>query len=208
MLYHQISSFSLLFFIIIYLPSPYYIMNLQEYDTLLRSSSTSIHKSWWRWLVLFSFSLFSFSSALMFVFQHLVMSSFFFSCLSGSATTNTNNALDRWITFAPCLYIFVQYYFQHESTATTNAIHSLSSVYMMIYPFAIQFTFKYFEDRLDGSQPPGNGLRRGILIGACLNALAGGIRWLGAIPSMYGFGVLFLGQTIAAVGKLVFLMCR
>ncbi|CAO0797890.1 unnamed protein product [Mucor circinelloides] len=150
-------------------------MNLQEYDTLLRSSSTSIHKSWWRWLVLFSFSLFSFSSALM------------------------------WITFAPCLYIFVQYYFQHESTATTNAIHSLSSVYMMIYPFAIQFTFKYFEDRLDGSQPPGNGLRQGILIGACLNALAGGIRWLGAIPSMYGFGVLFLGQTIAAIAQVFML---
>lgn len=113
----------------------------------------------------------------------------------------TTTLLDRWITFAPCLYIFVQYYFQHESTSTINAIHSLSSVYMMVYPFAIQFTFKYFEDRLDGSLPPGNGLRRGILIGACLNAVAGGVRWLGAIPSMYGFSILFLGQTIAAIGK-------
>ncbi|KAF1797742.1 major facilitator superfamily domain-containing protein [Mucor lusitanicus] len=148
--------------------------HLQEYDTLLLRS-TSSPKGWWRWLVLLSFSLFSFSSALM------------------------------WITFAPCLYIFVQYYFQHESTATTNAIHSLSSVYMMIYPFAIQFTFKYFEDRLDGSLPPGNGLRRGILIGACLNAVAGGIRWLGAIPSMYGFAILFLGQTIAAIAQVFML---
>lgn len=72
---------------------------------------------------------------------------------------------------------------------------------MMIYPFAIQFTFKYFEDRLYGL--PGNGLRRGILIGACLNAIAGGIRWLGAIPSMRGFIILFLGQTVAAIGKIL-----
>jgi hypothetical protein len=70
---------------------------------------------------------------------------------------------------------------------------------MMIYPFAIQFTFEYFEDRL--YYPPGNGLRRGILVGAMLNAIAGGVRWLGAIPSLYGFIILFLGQTIAAVGK-------
>ncbi|KAI8644278.1 major facilitator superfamily domain-containing protein [Parasitella parasitica] len=108
-----------------------------------------------------------------------------------------------WITFAPCLYIFVQYYFQQESTATTNAINSLSSVYMMIYPFAIQFTFRYFEDRARGL--PGNGLRRGIFVGACLNAIAGGIRWLGAIPSMYGFAVLFLGQTIAAIAQVFML---
>jgi predicted MFS family arabinose efflux permease len=75
---------------------------------------------------------------------------------------------------------------------------------MMIYPFAIQFTFKYFEDRLSTEniqRLPGNGLRRGILIGATLNAIAGGVRWLGATPSLFGFIVLFLGQTIAAVGK-------
>jgi hypothetical protein len=70
---------------------------------------------------------------------------------------------------------------------------------MMIYPFAIQFTFRYFEDRMH--DVPGNGLRRGILIGAVLNAIAGGVRWLGAIPSLYGFVILFVGQTIAAIGK-------
>ena len=168
--------------------------NLQEYDALL-PKPTSAHKGWWRWLVLFSFSLFSFSSALMLVF--------FLSTTFRVHVAYHHSLLDRWITFAPCLYIFVQYYFQQESTSTANAIHSLSSVYMMVYPFAVQFTFKYFEDRLDGSLPPGNGLRRGILIGACLNAVAGGVRWLGAIPSMYGFGILFLGQTIAAIGKLL-----
>lgn len=69
---------------------------------------------------------------------------------------------------------------------------------MLIYPFAIQFTFKYFEDPLPSSR--GSGLRRGILIGAVLNAMAGGIRWIGSIPSPFGFIVLFLGQTVAAVG--------
>lgn len=75
---------------------------------------------------------------------------------------------------------------------------------MMVYPFAIQFTFKYFEDQVSTRLkqfPPGNGLRRGILIGATLNAIAGGVRWLGATPSLFGFVILFLGQTIAAVGK-------
>lgn len=75
---------------------------------------------------------------------------------------------------------------------------------MFIYPFAIQFTFKYFEDRISAGSvyyPPGNGLRRGIMIGAVLNALAGGVRWLGATPSLNGFVILFLGQTIAAVGN-------
>lgn len=97
----------------------------------------------------------------------------------------------------------MQYYFENASTATTNAVNSLSSVYMLVYPFAIQFTFKYFEDRISAGSvyyPPGNGLRRGIMIGAILNAIAGGIRWLGATPSMNGFVILFIGQTIAAIG--------
>lgn len=75
---------------------------------------------------------------------------------------------------------------------------------MIVYPFAIQFTFKYFEDRISvGSRlyPPGNGLKRGIMIGAVLNAIGSGVRWLGATPSVNGFIILFLGQTIAAVGK-------
>lgn len=108
--------------------------------------------------------------------------------------------LIRWITFAPCLYIFTQYYFQVTNTYTTNTINFLSSIYMLIYPFAIQFTFKYFEDPIPNHKP-GSGLRRGILIGAILNALAGCIRWLGAVPSLYGFIILFIGQTIAAVGR-------
>ncbi|KAL4212511.1 hypothetical protein CU097_011252 [Rhizopus azygosporus] len=128
----------------------------------------------WRWLILLSFSFFSFSSALM------------------------------WITFAPCLYIFTQYYFQVTNTYTTNAINFLSSIYMLIYPFAIQFTFKYFEDPIPNHKP-GSGLRRGILIGAILNALAGCIRWLGAVPSLYGFIILFIGQTIAAVAQVFML---
>ncbi|KAG2234111.1 major facilitator superfamily domain-containing protein [Thamnidium elegans] len=132
----------------------------------------------WRWLVLFAFSVFSFSNSLM------------------------------WITFAPCLYIFAQYYFGTSDTTTTNAINSLSSIYMIVYPFAIQFTFKYFEDISSAGcrlYPPGNGLRRGIMIGAVLNAISGGIRWFGATPSLNGFIILFLGQTIAAVAQVFML---
>ena len=70
---------------------------------------------------------------------------------------------------------------------------------MLIYPFAIQFTFKYFEDHPISDR--GSGLRRGILIGAILNAIAGCIRWLGAIASPFGYFILFLGQTVAALGK-------
>ncbi|KAI8373915.1 major facilitator superfamily domain-containing protein [Blakeslea trispora] len=84
-----------------------------------------------------------------------------------------------------------------------NAINALSSVYMLVYPFAIQFTFTYFEDRPMGL--PGNGLRRGILIGAFLNTLGAGVRWLGAAPSIYGFIVLFVGQTVAAVAQVFML---
>ncbi|CAO3655763.1 unnamed protein product [Mucor hiemalis] len=143
-----------------------------------RAPLLSSRKDHWRWFVLFSFSFFSFSSSLM------------------------------WITFAPCLYIFVQYFFGSASTATTNAINSLSSVYMIVYPFAIQFTFKYFEDQISSGVkqfPPGNGLQRGIMIGATLNAIAAGVRWLGATPSLFGFVVLFFGQTIAAVAQVFML---
>ncbi|KAG1054034.1 hypothetical protein G6F43_003922 [Rhizopus delemar] len=133
----------------------------------------SHRKDNWRWFVLLSFSFFSFSSALM------------------------------WITFAPCLYIFIHYYFQDVNAYTTNAINLLSSIYMLIYPFAIQFTFKYFEDYPISDR--GSGLRRGILIGAILNATAGCIRWLGAIASPFGYFILFLGQTIAALAQVFML---
>lgn len=63
--------------------------HLQEYDTLLLRS-TSSPKGWWRWLVLLSFSLFSFSSALMLVLcrsldKSLVLTPFFLSCLLGGS---------------------------------------------------------------------------------------------------------------------------
>ncbi|KAI9263755.1 major facilitator superfamily domain-containing protein [Sporodiniella umbellata] len=108
-----------------------------------------------------------------------------------------------WITFAPCLYIFIQYYFEKVSPYSTNAINLLSSIYMLVYPFAVQFTFKYFEDPLPTSR--GSGLRRGILIGAVLNAIAGCIRWMGAIPNTFGFFVLFFGQTVAALAQVFML---
>ncbi|KAI7876860.1 MFS general substrate transporter [Lichtheimia hyalospora FSU 10163] len=100
------------------------------------SSSSSNHDpsqpiSHWRWFVLLVFSLLSFSSALM------------------------------WDTFAPCLYIFVDYYFGSVTPFTVNAIHSMSLVYMLLYPFAVQPTLHYFED----SKGPGTGLKRGVMIG-------------------------------------------
>ncbi|KAL0082964.1 major facilitator superfamily domain-containing protein [Phycomyces blakesleeanus] len=127
---------------------------------------------WHRWCVLFSFSFLSFSSALM------------------------------WITFAPCLYDFVEYYFQSSTTTTINAISSMSSIYMLSYPFVIHFTFRYFEDyKTSQGNVPGNGLRRGILIGAVLNACGAIVRWLGNGPSPAGFAFVFLGQTLAAVAQ-------
>ncbi|KAI8986581.1 major facilitator superfamily domain-containing protein [Pilobolus umbonatus] len=146
----------------------------EEHEPLLDVQS----KHNWRWFILLTFSLYSFSNSLM------------------------------WITFAPCLYLFTQYYFQSQSTYTLNAINSLSSVYMLIYPIAISFTFKYFEDKKDQEQStyyPSNGLRKGIMIGIVLNTAAGGIRYLGAIPSLYGFILLFTGQTIAAIAQVFML---
>ncbi|KAI8338417.1 major facilitator superfamily domain-containing protein [Chlamydoabsidia padenii] len=156
--------------------------------TFIAPSPSSSHlntTSRWRWFVLLSFSFFSFSSALM------------------------------WVTFAPCLYIFVDYYFQHSSPLTTNAIHSLSSVYMLLYPLVIHFTFPVFDDaivktnndlgHLSSFVVPGSGLKRGILIGAVLNFLGASIRWLGAIPSLYGFFLLFTGQTLAALAQVFML---
>lgn len=148
-----------------------------ETDPLLLLHSDSVHNvtkappcRQWRWIVLSSFSLFSFSSALM------------------------------WDTFAPCLYIFVDYYFDTTNTVTVNAIHSLSLIYMLLYPFAIQSTFTFFEE--DNRLVPGSGLKRGVLIGAVLNMLAGCIRWLGASsPTLTGFAILFTGQTVAAIGN-------
>lgn len=102
-----------------------------------------------------------------------------------------------WITFAPCLYIFSHYYFG-DLTAETNAINSLSVVYMVVYPLFIYHSFRYFVDPRD--KPVGTGLRRGVMIGAVLNALGAGLRYLGAVPSYVGFAVLFVGQTIAALG--------
>ncbi|KAG1057630.1 hypothetical protein G6F46_002932 [Rhizopus delemar] len=69
---------------------------------------------------------------------------------------------------------------------------------MLTYPLLIQFSFKYFQDTNHNS---GSGLKRGVLIGATVNAIAGGMRWLGAMPSISGFAVLFLGQTMAAVAQ-------
>lgn len=123
------------------------------------------HISYWRWFVLLVFSLLSFSSALM------------------------------WDTFAPCLYIFVDYYFGSVTPATVNAINAMSLVYMLLYPFAIQPSLHYFED----SKGAGTGLKRGVMIGASLNALGAAIRWLGRSPD--GFIVLSIGQVVAAIGK-------
>ncbi|RUS17842.1 major facilitator superfamily domain-containing protein [Endogone sp. FLAS-F59071] len=103
-----------------------------------------------------------------------------------------------WITFAPCLYIFSHYYFG-DLVAGTNAIHSLSVVYMVVYPIFIYHSFQYFVDPRD--KPVGTGLRRGVMIGAVLNTFGAGLRYLGAVPSFTGFAVLFVGQTVAALAQ-------
>ncbi|KAI9493642.1 major facilitator superfamily domain-containing protein [Zychaea mexicana] len=136
---------------------------------LLRdNSSDNNNNNYWCWFVLFAFSLLSFSSALM------------------------------WDTFAPCLYIFAEYYFDGNiTTATVNAINAMSLIYMLIYPLAVQPTLRFFEDDAV-AKCPGSGLKRGILIGASLNMLGGAIRWFGGAQDRYV--VLFMGQTVAAIG--------
>lgn len=149
------------------------IMIPTEHDALIdKTIKTSTHDhsqqqriSHWRWFVLLVFSLLSFSSALM------------------------------WDTFAPCLYIFVDYYFGSVTPVTVNAINAMSLVYMLLYPFAVQPTLHYFED----SKGAGTGLKRGVMIGASLNALGAAIRWLGRSPDR--FMVLSVGQVVAAFGK-------
>ncbi|CDH49161.1 feline leukemia virus subgroup c receptor-related protein 2-like [Lichtheimia corymbifera JMRC:FSU:9682] len=145
-----------------------------EHDALIDKSTTHEHSpqqhiSHWRWFVLLVFSLLSFSSALM------------------------------WDTFAPCLYIFVDYYFGSVTPVTVNAINAMSLVYMLLYPFAVQPTLHYFED----SKGAGTGLKRGVMIGASLNALGAAIRWLGRSPDR--FMVLSVGQVVAAFGQVFIL---
>ncbi|KAI7860866.1 major facilitator superfamily domain-containing protein [Circinella umbellata] len=106
-----------------------------------------------------------------------------------------------WDTFAPCLYIFAEYYFDgNVTTATINAINAMALIYMLVYPLAVQPTLRFFEDKKDC---PGSGLKRGILIGAFLNVLGGAIRWLGSAQDRYL--ILLLGQTIAAVAQVFML---
>jgi hypothetical protein len=107
------------------------------------------------------------------------------------------NAL-QWISFSPAVQTFAKYFFNEVSLSTTNAINAFSGSYMIIYPILVPFSFSYFEDE-DGSKL-GSGLKRGITIGALLNAIAGVIRWLGAYPSWQGYSIVFLGQVIAAIG--------
>ncbi|CAJ0763614.1 5220_t:CDS:2, partial [Entrophospora sp. SA101] len=114
-----------------------------------------------RWIVLLGFSLLTFSSA----------------CL--------------WITFAPCLYIFMHHY----SQATPSYINSLSTIYMIMYPILLLPSLKIFAVW---------DLHGGLLFGAFLNSLGSFVRFLGSFGPR-GFWVLFLGQTIAASGQVFIL---
>jgi hypothetical protein len=124
----------------------------------------------YRWFVLASFCLFSFTNAL------------------------------QWIAFSPALQTFAQYFFGEDTLESRNAIYAFSGTYLVIYPLLVPFSFSYFEDE-EGSKL-GSGLRRGITIGAVLNAAAGVLRWLGSYPSWKGYLVVFTGQVLAAIGKL------
>ncbi|RUS14963.1 major facilitator superfamily domain-containing protein [Jimgerdemannia flammicorona] len=103
-----------------------------------------------------------------------------------------------WITFAPCLYVFARYYFG-DVAAGSNAINSLSVVYFVVYPILIYPSFQYFVD--PKGSPIGTGLKRGVMIGAVLNVAGAWLRYLGAVPSVMGFAMLFVGQTVAAIAQ-------
>ncbi|GBC02205.1 hypothetical protein RclHR1_00450040 [Rhizophagus clarus] len=124
--------------------------NTQESRTVSIDNITSKRK----WIVLASFSILSFSNAVL------------------------------WITFGPCLYIFMDHY-----NRTPFYINALATVYLVAYPILLIPVLKIFDKW---------GLRQGVLIGAFLNAFGTFLRFLGSFgPS--GFWVLFLGQTIAAI---------
>lgn len=117
----------------------------------------------YRWLILLGFSLFTFASACM------------------------------WITFAPCLYIFMSYFSQ-----TPSSINSLSSIYLLLYPILFIPSSKFFNTY---------GIKFGVIFGAFLNSLGALLRYLGSLKRSYiGFWILFLGQTIAALAQL-FILC-
>ncbi|KAH8550573.1 major facilitator superfamily domain-containing protein [Umbelopsis sp. PMI_123] len=112
------------------------------------------------------------------------------------------NAL-QWIAFSPAIQTFAKYFFDKVSLTTTNAINAFSGSYMIIYPILVPFSFSYFEDE-EGAKF-GSGLKRGITIGALLNAIAGVVRWIGAYPSWQGYTIVFLGQVIAAIAQVYML---
>ncbi|CAO3614361.1 unnamed protein product [Cunninghamella echinulata] len=102
--------------------------------------------------------------------------------------------------FFPCLYIFESYYFHYNSSLTTNAINSLSSVYMFTYPVVIHFTIHIFDNM---TTIPGNGLKRIVLYGGLFNTVGALVRWLGASPSSNSFIILFIGQTIGSFAQVL-----
>ncbi|PKY38488.1 MFS general substrate transporter [Rhizophagus irregularis] len=120
-----------------------------------RTVSTNNIKSKRKWIVLASFSFLSFSNAVL------------------------------WITFGPCLYIFMAHYNQ----ITPTYINALATVYMVVYPILLLPVLKIFDKW---------GLRQGVLIGAFLNALGTFLRFLGSFEAS-GFWLLFLGQTLTAI---------
>ncbi|RIA96071.1 major facilitator superfamily domain-containing protein [Glomus cerebriforme] len=127
--------------------------NTQSRTTAINNKNKSSSNR--KWIVLASFSLLSFSNAVL------------------------------WITFGPCLYIFMAHYNQ----TTPSYINALATVYMVVYPILLLPILKIFDKW---------GLRQGVLIGAFLNALGTFLRFMGSFgPS--GFWLLFLGQTIAAI---------
>ncbi|CAG8509784.1 326_t:CDS:2 [Diversispora eburnea] len=124
--------------------------------------SSSYTPSYYRWIILFGFSLLTFSSA------------------------------SLWITFAPCLYIFMKYY-----SITATHVNILSTVYMIIYPMILFPSIKFFDKY---------GIRNGIIFGAFLNTLGSLIRFLGSLSqTMSGYWMIFIGQSIAAIAQVFML---
>ncbi|RHZ64068.1 hypothetical protein Glove_326g30 [Diversispora epigaea] len=142
----------------------YYKWN-SYYRCILSSSpslSLSYTPSYYRWIILFGFSLLTFSSA------------------------------SLWITFAPCLYIFMKYY-----SITATHVNILSTIYMIIYPMVLFPSIKFFDKY---------GIRNGIIFGAFLNTLGSLIRFLGSLSqTMAGYWIIFIGQSIAAIAQVFML---
>lgn len=117
--------------------------------------------------------------------------------LAAFCLSNAMNAF-LWICFAPVVY-FTESYFNVSITA----VNMLSLVFMIIY-IPVVVPSLWFTERY--------GLRKAILMAILFNCIGAWLRYIGAIVAnvssayqILGFGIVMIGQCIAAAAQTVFI---